>query len=81
MKLREEKEESDTGRGMRVLAAIRVGVKRVRGEERRKRLGGQSPFFYPHIPSFTDFKETPGEKELFLSAQPYCFVTLLFSLL
>lgn len=30
MKLREEKEESDTGRGMRVLAAIRVGVKRVK---------------------------------------------------
>lgn len=30
MKLREEKEESDTGRGMQVLAAIRVGVKRVK---------------------------------------------------
>lgn len=55
------------------------------GKEGRKGRGGQRKevggisLFYPHIPSFSDFKESPGEKELFPSAQPYRFVTPLFS--
>lgn len=50
-----------------------------RGEDGRKEVGGISTFFYPHIPSFSDFKESPGEKELFPSAQAYRFVTPLLS--
>lgn len=31
----------------------------------------------PHVALFPDFKDSPGEKELFSSAEAYCFVTLL----
>ena len=55
------------------------GEKGRKGGGWRKEVGGISTFFYPHIPSFSDFKESPGEKELFPSAQAYRFVTPLLS--
>lgn len=48
-------------------------------EDRGKRWGGISLFFTLTFPPFSDFKESPGEMELFQSAQPYHFVTPLFS--
>lgn len=32
----------------------------------------------PHVTLFPDFKDSPGEKELFSSAEAYRFVMLLF---